>query len=437
MNDTTNERDALIRAEAANLELADLPKDQLVELTRRVFNRVGDSARTSKNDYLAKLVTAGREKVVDAIVAMVNDGELEFVLEDDTEPAPAPIETKPAKQRKPGPQESAPAADDGEVARKMREAFQMLGITPAAAPIDEDAVRNIAHGVATNLIGEQIDTITRNVSEIVDAALAGVSMPERIVVVNAQGERRPIEGHVHAAFETVLAHASIRDNILLVGPAGCGKTQLAHQVADALDLPFAFVSCTGGMSESQLLGWLLPVSEGGRFTYVPSSFVNAYENGGVFLIDEIDAADENVLLVINSAIANGHLALPQRTEKPVAKRHENFVCIAAANTYGHGADRIYAGRNQLDGATLDRFRCAIVEMNYDAKLEGTLIDPEVLAWGVAIRGAITGHKLRRVMSTRALVGFTRQKAALKWGANEWERSYFADWTRDELAKAGR
>jgi hypothetical protein len=40
-----------------------------------------------------------------------------------------------------------------------------------------------------------------------------------------------------------------------------------------------------------------------------------------------------------------------------------FVCIAAANTFGTGADRQYVGRNQLDESTLDRFRIGQIELD--------------------------------------------------------------------------
>src|SRR5436190_1287094 len=36
-------------------------------------------------------------------------------------------------------------------------------------------------------------------------------------------------------------------NMLLVGPAGSGKTTLAHNLADALKLPFAFLSLSAGI----------------------------------------------------------------------------------------------------------------------------------------------------------------------------------------------
>ena len=77
---------------------------------------------------------------------------------------------------------------------------------------------------------------------------------------------------------------------LLVGEAGTGKTMLAEQLGQLLRVPFASISCTMGMSESQFTGWLLPVGEAGKFDYVPSPFVRSVEQQSVFLLDEIDFA---------------------------------------------------------------------------------------------------------------------------------------------------
>ena len=81
--------------------------------------------------------------------------------------------------------------------------------------------------------------------------------------------------------------------------------------------------------------------------------MRCYEHGGVFLLDEIDACDSNTLLAINLAIANGYCNVPNRHGNPVAHRHPNFIVIATANTLGRGATRSYAGRNQLDEASLE------------------------------------------------------------------------------------
>ncbi len=236
-------------------------------------------------------------------------------------------------------------------------------------------------------------------------------------------------------FDTLLKLASVGQNILMVGPSGSGKTFLASKVAQHLGRTFYAQSCSAGMSESQLSGWLLPSGEGGRFEYAPSTFVKAYEEGGVFLFDEVDAADENTMIFINSALANGEFFLPQRLGNPRVKRHKDFVAIAAANTYGHGESIVYAGRNRLDGATLDRFRAGCVRIEYSPKVEAAICDEEVLAWGRGVRKLIFECDLERIMSTRVLVDFTRQKRELGWGKRLWATSYFSDWSKDELSKA--
>jgi MoxR-like ATPase len=188
------------------------------------------------------------------------------------------------------------------------------------------------------------------------------------------------------------------------------------------------------MSEGQLTGRLLPVGDGGRFEYVRSEFVRCYEDGGVFLFDEIDAADSNTLLVLNSALANGQMALANRPENPVAKKHPDFVAVAAANTFGTGADRQYVGRNQLDESTLDRFRIGQVEMDYDAEVEKSLCPDDGLRMRLqGYRDAIRANRLRRVVSTR----FLRDAFVMKQAGDtdaDIDAALFAGWSADEVRK---
>lgn len=239
---------------------------------------------------------------------------------------------------------------------------------------------------------------------------------------------------LHPQFNWICKLAANRIPVYMVGPTGCGKTHLAAQVAKRLSLPFHFISCSGGMSEGHLQGRLLPIGDSGRFEYVRSDFVKAYEEGGVFLFDEIDAADENVLVAINAALANGKMALPSRPENPVAYRHEDFVPIAAANTFGTGADRQYVGRNRLDEATLDRFRMGTVELDYCKELEARLCEHEHLLRVLhLIREAIRHHSLERVVSTR----FIRDAYVMHQCGAVFSNIFmalFSGWRRDELAK---
>jgi len=242
-----------------------------------------------------------------------------------------------------------------------------------------------------------------------------------------------IEGFLHERFDDVLKRATARVPVLMVGPAGSGKTTLGEQVSKALNLPFYFVSVSAGMSEGILGGRLLPIGEQARFEYVISEFIKAYEQGGVFLMDEADAGDANVMVKINSALANGHMAVDNRPSAPVAKKHPDFVMLAAANTFGLGADRVYVGRNQLDAATLDRFVVGQVEIGYDTRLEAKVAPQHICDWGWKVREAIQSHGLRRILSTRTLVNIGKLESA---GVTKrsWTESYFNGWKQDELAK---
>lgn len=246
----------------------------------------------------------------------------------------------------------------------------------------------------------------------------------------------PVDGILHKNFADICRLAQERMNIMLVGPAGCGKSHLAEQVAKALDLDYSSQACSEGMSESMLSGWLIPIGDGGRFEYVASEFVRLYENGGVFLLDEMDAADPNVLVFMNQSLANGYMVIPQRHESPMIRKHKDFVCIAACNTYGAGGDTVYHGRNALDGATLDRFRIGVIPMDYDENIEQKLISSEVLVWGQSMRSMINNHKLRRIMSTRFLIHASTMMQNQNWTMDRVKTAYFSDWSPEEARMVG-
>jgi MoxR-like ATPase len=256
-----------------------------------------------------------------------------------------------------------------------------------------------------------------------------------IVIVRPDQTKHTISGHVHPAMEEILQLAGARKNIFLPGPAGCGKSHIAKQVATALGLQFKSISCTAGMSEGQLTGRFAPMGEHGQFEYVSTDFIDCYENGGVFLLDEVDAADSNVLLLINSALANGYINIPNRPGKTRAEKHPDFICIAAANTYGTGADRQYVGRNQLDESTLDRFRIGCVPMDYDTTLEKQLCpDHKLLVRLQNYREAIRRNRINRVVSTRFIIDAYDMVSTCGWTYDRVDQALFAGWREDERIK---
>lgn len=254
----------------------------------------------------------------------------------------------------------------------------------------------------------------------------------RPTVVTIAGSSKKIElkGRLHASFEECLFLANTEKQVFIAGPAGSGKTTLVSQVAEAMGLQFAHISCSAGLSEAHLLGRML--FDG---TYVGSDLVRLYEEGGVFLFDEIDAADANTLLIVNSALANGVLSVPNRKENNHAKRHKDFICFCAGNTWGSGSFE-YHGRNHLDAAFLDRFAVSKVMIDYDTELEKEICGEykELHKELSRIRQNIYTNKLRRILSTRSFVSGTRQlNAGMK--LKDVIKRFFIGWSEEEVKKA--
>lgn len=238
-----------------------------------------------------------------------------------------------------------------------------------------------------------------------------------------------ITGFKHKMFRDAVFLCEQERQLMLVGPAGSGKTTLASQIADAFSIKFGHISCSAGMSEAHVLGRML--FDG---TYIPSEFVKCYETGGVFLFDEIDAADSNTLLVVNSALANGYISIPNRKDKPTAERHEDFICVVAGNSWGYGSNA-YQGRGYLDAAFLDRFALSKIELDYDTELEKDIAGEHevVLERMWEIRKIISKNRMKRILSTRSIVSAIRQTIAGK-SLKQVESVYTTGWAKDEIRK---
>ena len=274
------------------------------------------------------------------------------------------------------------------------------------------------------------DTIKEAEAEI--AELVTTAKTARKVEITLDGKKMKTKKgeHYHEQFENILKYSALDKNVMLVGDSGTGKSHVCQQVAESLNLPYGQVSCSVGMSESALSGLMTANGD-----YLETRFLNIFENGGVFLIDEYDGADGNVLLNINTALANGVYPLPKRIKKPLAKRHANCIIICAGNTWGNGqGSRKFSGRGAIDGATLDRF--TKIEYGYDRILEADLVgkdNQQVAKFLWNLRENVADKNLTRIVSTRAFIKANRH---LTNGISfyEFANRLVIDWTNAEKEK---
>lgn len=213
----------------------------------------------------------------------------------------------------------------------------------------------------------------------------------RKIELTFNGQTTLLEGLHHMQFEDVLRAVTTKVPLLLVGEAGAFKTSTVAAVAKAINQKFYCQSVGAQTTKSDLMGYM---DAAGIYRY--SVFRHAFENGGVFLLDEIDAGNANVITCLNAALANQVCSFPDG----MIEAHPDFICIAAANTFGTGASRQYVGRNQLDAASLDRF--VVIEFLYDEEMEKQICNNDQWVKKVQkIRRHLKGERV--VISPRASI----------------------------------
>ena len=242
------------------------------------------------------------------------------------------------------------------------------------------------------------------VKVLIDEALAGLPANNGGTVVNVPNRPEPVtlSGVVHEEFDKLLTAVSFGLAVYLYGPPATGKSHAAESVAEALGLPLVgILACSPDMMPSAVRGF---VDAGG--TYQRTAFRDAYENGGVFVIDEIDNAPSAITVgLVNTALASSRMTFPDGT----IVKSPNFRLVVTANTYGTGATAEFVGRFPLDPSTLSRF--VRIGWNYSER-----VDRAVVASSGACERVIDGimsavSRMRENVATAGLRSFVTSRDA--------------------------
>lgn len=310
--------------------------------------------------YLPKLIRAGHRV---AIVDMEGVKNTKLIAE--------PQVQQPPKTNNNQSKKSTMKTNSNIDATAMAIAQALQGLQPNKAEIDMDEVKK--------LIEEEVDKISSRVRKL------------QFEVVSPQGTHQ-VNGVVNKDFEVFCNLVNAGKPLYMYGPAGCGKSYTAKQIAEALGLDYYETS--QAMFAHELKGYGDAKGE-----FVPTAFYHAFTQGGLFFLDEVDASAPEALVVINNAIAN------KRFDFPVignVDAHPNFRVIAAGNTRMTGATIAYTARQMQDTSFKNRFFFALV--GYDERIEREIAggDMEIVNFAHDIRKSARDTNILQLCSYRQI-----------------------------------
>jgi len=280
----------------------------------------------------------------------------------------------------------------GATEQLLREAAKEAATKAASAgkQAAEQAARR-EQAMADNVnqaVEEARQALAAQMEQLVQPKVIELKIPHRDLTVEID------TGNEHKQYAQLMKLLLLGVHVFLPGQAGSGKTTAAIHAARDLkkvfqreDYEFLTISVTEMTSEARLAAW-----HDAQGRIVNTAFRRAYVEGHLFLLDEVDAGNPNVLAFVNMALSN-HVAAFADGVYPV---HEHFRCVVAGNTFGTGGSQLYVGRNTLDAAFLDRFY--FLPWEVDERLELAVSqgydvgNKEITAWVKWVQTVRAAHK---------------------------------------------
>ncbi|HYY67812.1 MAG TPA: MoxR family ATPase [Nitrososphaeraceae archaeon] len=200
---------------------------------------------------------------------------------------------------------------------------------------------------------------------------------------------------------------------IIIGPKGTGKTSLVRQFASLANKELQSVNFSLRTRESHLIG--SKTLDKGEINFVEGILVKSMRGGGLLYLDELNAAEADVLLRLDEALDDRRQVVLKEADGQVITAREDWSVIATINPLSH------VGTKELPPQLMSRFPVRIrleyppenVELEIimrhvsniqDSKLEDV---KRVIKLAKSLRDAAAVEELYYSPSLRETIAFTK------------------------------
>ena len=135
--------------------------------------------------------------------------------------------------------------------------------------------------------------------------------------------------------------------VLIIGPKGTGKTTLVRKFAFGMKKDLDSVNFSLRTRESHLVG--SRTLDKGEISFVEGVLVKSMRSGTILYLDELNAAEADVLLRLDEALDDRRQLVLKEAEGQIIKAADDWFVIATINPLSH------VGTKELPPQLLSRF----------------------------------------------------------------------------------
>lgn len=200
-----------------------------------------------------------------------------------------------------------------------------------------------------------------------------------------------------------------RNNVLLFGPTGPGKTSLILAYCATDSIPLVTVQCHGAVDPNTFWGGLvLDEATGALKGWQDSEVTQVIRNGGVLYLDEVNFLPSKVAATFHGLLDKRRQITILDKGNEVIKAHPDLQVIVAYNPD-------YEGTRPLNAAFKNRFKIKI-RFDYDPAVEAELLClPIMQDLAAKLRQAHKAGDLETPISTNMLIEFEELAVDLGYG----------------------